>query len=305
MRYDVLDTLASQFDTYRIVRQLHDVPPHEVYEVYVDGQRAVYKTDTGSTGSAATEGRVTTFVGERTSVPVPEILLVGDEYYVAAWHPDAPAPNKGGEVDERWASIAGRGMARLHAETDPLTDEYGQFHSQNGDIAIAGHSDWHAVALAYVRRYRSVADRHGYADTMDAVVEFLNDRPDLFEGVGGPVCCHGWATPEHVSIRGDQVGCMVDFEHAIAAPGEFDYWRTILPTFSHESDTMRQAFRDGYESLRSLPTGFEDRKPIYILLNEIYYIESLYIQNQHGPEKTAERAEWIRSSIVEKLDNLS
>jgi hypothetical protein len=113
MRDDVHDTLASEFDTHRIVRQLHAVPPHEVYEVYVDGRHAVYKGDTGPTGSAATEGRVTAFVREYTSVPVPEILLVGDDDYIAAWHPDAPAPDEGGDVDETWAYATGRLLATL------------------------------------------------------------------------------------------------------------------------------------------------------------------------------------------------
>jgi fructosamine-3-kinase len=98
---------------------------------------------------------------------------------------------------------------------------------------------------------------------------------------------------------------MIDFEHAIAAPGEFDYWRTALPALAHESDTTKQAFRDGYESIRSLPTGFTSRKPLYIMLNEIYFFESLYVQNQHGPEETDKRAKWIRNSIMEKLDNFS
>ena len=305
MRQDVHDTLASEFNTHRIVRQLHDVPPHEVYEVYVNGQHAVYKSDTGSTGNAATEGRVIAFIGEQTSVAVPRILLVGNDHYVAAWHSSAPEPDKREKVDERWAFVAGRGIATLHNETDLLIDEYGQFHPHNSDIAIAGYDDWHAAAIAYVRRYRSAPDRHGHADIVDAVVDFLNDHSDLFEGAGSPVCCHGWATPEHVTVMDDRVSCMVDFEHAIAAPGEFDYWRTVLPTFSHETNGLERTFREGYESIRSLPTGFKHRKPLYKLLNLIYYFESLYVQNQHRPEETAKRAEWIRDSVIETLDSLS
>lgn len=305
MRQDVHDTLASEFNTYRIVRQLHNVPPHEVYEVYVNGRHAVYKSDTGPTGNAATEGRVIAFLGEQTSTAVPRILLVGDDYYVATWQPNAPTSDEGEEVDEMWAFAAGRGIATLHNETDLLIDEYGQFRPQNSNIAIDGYDDWHTAAIAYVRRYRSVPDRHGYTDTVDAVIDFLNNRSDRFEGAGRPVCCHGWATPEHVTVMDGRVSCMVDFEHAIAAPGEFDYWRTVLPTFNHDTNGLEQTFREGYESVRSLPTGFERRKPFYELLNLIYYFESLYVQNQHGPEETAKRAEWIRNSVTKTLDDLS
>lgn len=304
MKRDAHNTLTSEFETHRIVRQLHDVPPHEVYEVYVNGRRAVYKGNTGPTGNAATEGRVMALIGKQTSVAVPRILRVGDTHYVAAWHLDAPTPEEGEEFNETWAFVAGRGIATLHNETDQLIDEYGQFRLQNGDIAITGYDDWHAAAIAYLRRYRSVPNRHGYADVVDRVIDALNDRSDLFEGAGSPVCCHGWATPEHVSVVDNRVGCMVDFEHAIAAPGEFDYWRTVLPTFSHDTNGLKRVFREGYESVRSLPAGFKRRKPLYVLLNLIYYFESLYVQDQHGPEETAKRAEGIRESVIETLDGV-
>ncbi|MDH5018647.1 hypothetical protein [Halobacterium rubrum] len=73
--------LVSQFESYSVQRQLHGVPPHEVT---VDGQPAVCKRDTGPTGGAGVEGRVTRFVGERTSVPVPKIPAVGDDWHEAA-----------------------------------------------------------------------------------------------------------------------------------------------------------------------------------------------------------------------------
>ena len=304
MRRDIHDTLAAQFEEHRVVRRLRDVPPHEVYEVRVDGRRAVCKVDAGPTGNAGVEGRVTAFVGERTSVPVPEILHVGGDRYVAAWHPDAPAPGVDRTVDGEWAAAAGRGLATLHAETAPLLDGYGRFESRGDDIVVEGHDDWHAAALADVRRRRPILARYGHADVADAVIDALRDRPDAFEGAGGPVCCHGWATPEHVATPDGRVACVVDFEHALAAPGEYDYWRTVLPTFAGD-DATRRAFREGYDSVRSLPAGVERRAPFYVLLNEVYYVQSLYVQERRGPEETAERAAWLRNSVRERLEALS
>lgn len=301
---DVHDALASQFSTHRVVRQLHDVPPHEVYEVFVEGRRAVYKGDIGPTGNAGTEGRVIAFIGEQTSVPVPEILLVEDDYYVAAWHPYAPAPEES-EANEEWANAAGRGLARLHNETESSFNEYGWFCSQDGGLSVTGYEDWHSAAIAYIHRHQSVLAQHDHADMAEIVIDFLNDHPDAFGGTDGPVCCHGWATPEHVSVVDGRIACLVDFEHAIAAPGEFDYWRTVLPAFNHENGAAVQSFRDGYESIRSLPAGFKHRKPLYVLLNLIYYLESLYVQNQHGQDATAERAERFRDSIIETVDSLA
>lgn len=134
MKRRVRDALASTFETYRFERRLHDVPPHEVWEVRVDGARAVCKYDTGSTGSAGAEGRTMAF--------------------------------------------------------------------DDGD------------------------------------------------------------------------------------------------------DDSRRAFRDGYESVRDLPGDLDRRRRQYELLALVYYLESLYVQDQHDADATAERAAWFRDAIADALDAL-
>jgi Ser/Thr protein kinase RdoA (MazF antagonist) len=136
------------------------------------------------------------------------------------------------------------------------------------------------------------------------VLSVLRTYPEVFADVGDPVCCHGWATPEHVATSDGEVVCLVDFEHAIAAPGEFDYWRTVTPTFGAD-ESGRQAFREGYESVRALPAGFESRRRLYGLLNLVYYFESLYVQDQHDPDTTANKAEELRTAVADLLDTLS
>lgn len=297
------DALAADFETHSIERQLHDVPPHEVREVAVDGRRAVCKRDTGPTGSAGIEGRATAFVGEHTDVPVPEVLTVGDSHYVAAWHPDAPNPDDERDADEAWARAAGRGLATLHAQTAPRLDGYGAFGIAGDGLALPEADSWREAALAVVRERRGLLAEHGHADVADAVVDFLRERPDAFAGAGDPALCHGWWTPAHVAVSDGEVTCVVDFEHALAAPGEWDYWRTVLPTF--DGGDAQAAFRAGYESVRELADGFETRRPLYVALIGTYYVESLYVQDQHGPEATAARADFLRESVFDALDALA
>lgn len=302
MTDEIHDRLGAQFDSYSVVRQIHDVPPHEVYEVTVDGQRAVYKRDTGETGSARLESYVMNFLSAETTAPVPEVLDRGGDDYVAEWHPDAPAPDGEFEADETWAEAAGRGLARLHEETAGYVDGYGQFQPEGragGDSRLftTGHATWHAAAIEFVDEYRPTLERYGHGDVAADAVEFLEAHPDAFAGAGEPVCCHGWATPEHVSVKDSEVVCLVDFEHAIAAPGEFDYWRTVMPTFGPELDERAETFRESYETVRPLPDGFADRQPFYALLNLVYFFESLYVQDQHDPEATEQKAEQLRESV--------
>jgi Ser/Thr protein kinase RdoA (MazF antagonist) len=301
---EIAERLDARFDDHEVRRRLHDVPPHEVYEVLVDGRRAVYKGDTGPTGNAEMEGQVMAAVADHTSVTVPETLFVGDGYYVAAWHPDAPSAEAEHEADEEWARAAGRGLATLHAETVPFVDAYGAFRAGEA-FAVHECDNWHAAAVEYVEDRRPVLDRYGHADVADRVLDHLAGRPGAFAGAGEPVCCHGWATPEHVAVADGEVACMIDFEHAIAAPGEYDYWRTVFPAFGPGENEPRTAFREGYESVRSLPAGFERRAPYYGLLNAVYHFESLYVQERNDPEETERKAVRLRSRVDAILDDLA
>lgn len=304
MKEHVRARLASRFEEVEVGEQLHDVPPHEVWAVVVDGERAVCKFDTGPTGKAGVEGRVTAFVGEQTSVPVPEVLAVGDDWFAAAWHPDAPAPDVERELTVEWARAAGRGLATLHAETAPHLDSLGRVTTGTTESAIDvdGHDTWHEAALDYVARLEATLSEYGHGDVVARARERLQARPDVFDGAGDPVLCHGWWSPEHVAVQDGGVACVVDFEHTIAAPGEWDIWRAILPLF--DGGEPQAAFREGYESVRPLKDGVEDRQNAFVLLHSLYFFESLYVQAQHDEAATEKRADWIRERVEESLDEL-
>lgn len=327
----VHERLDAQFDDYEIKQQLHDVPPHVVHEITVNGHRAVLKRDTGPTGSAAMEGTVMRFVDVETTVPVPTVIAIGEDSVITEWHPEAPRPAETSETDdaltadETWAYATGRALASLHDESASAIQGYGTFepttmppadevtpddadastsHRESVQLDTTGSTTWHEAAMAFVRRHGSVASDHGHADVVDRVLDRLATRPDPFVDADAPVCCHGWASPEHVTVRDAAVTCMVDFEHAIAAPAAFDYHRTMLTVFDDTATSERRAFTAGYESIRDLPADSAQHRSWYAILNGIYFFESLSVQDQHDPETTAERARYIRSHIDDVLDEL-
>lgn len=216
-----IDPLAERFESHRVEERLHDVPPHEVLAVVVEGRRAVFKRDRGPTGRAGVEGRVLSLVGETTDLPVPTVLAVGPDWFLAAAHPAAPTPETVAEPDERWARVAGRGLARLHEGTAPAMAGYGSLAvGADGGLARPTEPDWHAAALERVRERRATLERYGHAEAADRVLAWLEEHPAAFAGAGEPVCCHGWWAPEHVPVREGAVRCVLDLEHAVAAPGE-------------------------------------------------------------------------------------
>lgn len=296
------DRLASRFTEYSVARCLHDVPPHEVYEVRVDDRRAVYKGTTGPTGRAATEGHVMRFVDEHTTVPVPTVRVVGDSWFLMDWNSAAPTPDAESGATDPWVSAAGRALARLHDDSTPAVDGYGD-PEPAGDVVSAPQDDWHAAAVAYLRHRHEPLARYGHADVVDAAVDALTDRPDAFAGAGDSVLCHGWWTPAHVAVEDDRATCVVDFEHALAAPAEYDYWRTVILAF--EDAEGADALRAAYESVRPLPAGRTDRAPFFRLLCLVYYFESLHVQAQYGPEETRRRAEGLRETTFDLIGKIA
>jgi len=295
---DARERLHEIDASYELDERLHDVPPHQVWALDRDGERGVLKFDTGPAGSAHTEGIVTRFVGNHTPVPVPRVRRVGDDWYLADWNPDAPAPDGSHAADESWARAAGRALARLHTDSAPRVDGYGVPERNDGRL-VAPQDTWHEAALAALRRRRTLLSGSGYADVVAAVLDHLRSHPDAFAGTGPSVCCHGWWSPEHVAVDGD-VCCVVDFEHAMAAPAGWDYLRAVRPTFA---DGDAAVFRAGYESVRPIPAGVDrtESRRALDLLGETYYLVSLFVQDQHTPAATERRAEAFADRIYDRI----
>lgn len=343
MTRNVESALATHYDQFEIRQQLHDVPPHAVYEVVVDGQRAVCKVARGETVAVGAEAAVVDHVDRRTDVPVPSILAADADSYVATWVDGLPGEDEVPQPDEipnDYARAMGATMGRLHEATADQFPRPGvprfsdDTPEEGGFLTVETSEDWHAVARAFLTELRNRLADIGRADPADEVLGLLDDRPDLFEGAGRPVLCHGNVFPEHVAFERDDAGepverdggdvpgqrgepakprhpgaltALVDFEHALVAPAEYDYWRTAFPVF-HARDLDPQptcsAFREGYESVQSLPLGVERRREAWLLVITVTYFLALDVQNRGiGPDER-EQAEGMAGWVTDTVESL-
>ncbi|WP_327053358.1 phosphotransferase family protein [Halomicrococcus gelatinilyticus] len=312
---DVHDALASHSDEYEVRGLLHEVPPHATYEVALDGQRAVCKLATSDEGDPATEARLLQHVDRTTSIPVPHVLAVGDDHFVAAWSDDVPEDPC--DVDESRARTIGAGLARLHEET--AFDAPGFFRSTDEGVAsndgrvtdgpaLDARESWPATVRAFLEDRRACLADHErgrtYVDAADDALALLRERPELLDGAGDPVLCHGNYLPEHVGVYDGDVTCVIDFEHALAGPAEYDYWRTALPLLGNEDEAVEAAFRAGYESVRPLPDGFDEREEVYRLVNTASYVRSLFLQGNVTGEEAERRADRMTEYVRKTVDAL-
>ncbi|MGA9402389.1 hypothetical protein [Haladaptatus sp.] len=134
----IRERLESHTKKYEIGRELHDVPPHVTHEVRFGGKRAICKRATSAEGDPAMEARIMQFLEATTSVPVPHVLAVGEDYFVAEW--DDAVPDDG-SVNESGARTIGAGLATLHDEA--RFDSFGFLEAKDGELALNARKSWH------------------------------------------------------------------------------------------------------------------------------------------------------------------
>lgn len=301
------ESLASHAENYEVVRKLHDVPPHVTHEVRMDRKRAVCKRATNGEGNPAMEARAMQFLETNTSVPVSHVLAVGDDYFVAEW--DEEVPEDGG-VNEKDAHTIGAGLATLHDETRATFESYGFLEAKDGELALDAHGSWHETVCNLLAGRRDFLRNRGYDADAEAATDalaFVRERPKLLRGAGEPALCHGNYVPDHIGRDDDGVTTVIDFEHALVGPGEYDYWRTAIPTFTGPNgvdETLEGAFRTGYESVRPLSPGFNRRESVYRLITVVSFLRSLRLQRQQTGEEAARTAARFRDDVYQLVDSI-
>ena len=313
--YEELPTaLTVQFDDVTVGETLHDVPPHRVFEVSVDGTRAVCKRSVESRATAGIEGRVMRYVGHETSVPVPELLAIGEDWYLAAWCADAPAepPDDEKRLERSWLRTAGRTLATLHADATfdrpGLLAIDGNPTDSSTEIRVDAPPDgsWSEALDDLLAVYESSLRETRYRNSIATARTFLTDFADRFDVLGDrePALLHGWFTPEHVAVSDGEPTCVLDFEHALVGSPEWDYWRTAVPLFVgpawEKPPDAEDIFRRAYESVRPLPAGFDDRADAYRAFVAASHLDSLATQRGID-EQTRELADFLAEYIVETL----
>ena len=321
MTQDVASALAANFERHEIDAQLQKVPPHAVYEVRVDGRRAVCKVARGPTAEPETEAAVIDHVDRHTDLPVASVLAAGEGYFVASWLDGLPTDDAvpgSADIDEAYARALGRTLGRLHGATAgtfarPGFPRVGRWDDSGGALAVDTRTRWVDVVRDFLDGLADDLSGTDWVDPVREVRRLVDECPEVFAGAGDPVLCHGNLLPDHVGFATDGDGdpaapaAIVDFEHALVAPGEYDFWRTATPVFGPPNDSPSPgmaAFRRGYESVRPLPDDFERRRDGHLLLNLASYFLALAVQqNGIGPDERP-KAEGMSETVSDLVSTV-
>ncbi|MFB6220106.1 MAG: phosphotransferase family protein [Halolamina sp.] len=299
--------LERHTEDYQVVRELHRIRPHATYEVRFRGERAVCKLATHPLGDPELEAHILQYVGAETSVPVPEVLAVGDDHFVARWCDGLP--NEAPERDEERIRALGRGLATLHEETAADFDRTGFLRvGDDGTLAVDADRRWSDTLLALLKRREQFLDTVGYGHLAREAADWLRANHERFNSVDDAVLVHGNYFGEHVAVEDSETSAVIDFEHALAASPEWGYLRTALPVFGANAthDVPERVFREAYESVRPLPAGFDQRRDAYVALNAVSYLRSLHLQRGDIDDRqaVARRARLFAERLGDRLQGL-
>ncbi|SFR97924.1 Predicted kinase, aminoglycoside phosphotransferase (APT) family [Halomicrobium zhouii] len=302
MTRDVHDVLESHANSYTVHRVLHDVPPHRVYEVTVDGVRAACKLAREPRATPSIEARVIEHAERETDVPVPNVLTVGDGYFLTEWCDDAPDDQVA--VTESGARAMGASLATLHAQTS--FQSTGLFGGSD-TLAVRSEDTWSETLRERLSAVHDDLAGTGYEDVSERALAFVDDHRTFFDAADDAVLVHGDFVPSHVTFDQDEVSRVVDWEHAIAGPGEYDFARTVLHVFDNparENERHSEAFRSGYESVRELPAGSDLRRRAYKALIFAFDIRQGYVQDQRPAEELEQFNERFRELAFRIIDDV-
>ena len=311
MTRSVHDALASHSVETTVHRRLHDVRPHEVYEVTYDGQPAVCKVARHPIGDPELEGRLLEFVDAKTPVPVPPVLAVGPDHFVAGWCTDLPDDPT---VDEARSRAMGATLARLHESASEHFDAPGHLAVENDAVTLDADERWSETLRTFLEDRRRFLEPRGDGDVATEVLGLVEAFPDAFDDVGAPTLLHGNALPAHVGIDRSadpaRTTRVIDFEHALVGPPAFDLLRSIGPMFgppgaTHDPDG-RAALLEGYASIRPLPVDLDETLRRLGVVNGVSYLRALHLQraDRDEPQSVARRARAIARNVEETARKL-
>jgi len=302
MTRDIHDVLESYASSYSVHRLLHDVPPHRVYEVTVDGVRAACKLARDSRAAPSVEGRVIEHVERETDVPVPHVLTVGDGYFLTEWCDDAPDDQV--SVTESEARALGASLGTLHTQT---SFESTGLLGESSTLTVRAQDTWSETLGEILSGVHDDLAGTGYEDVSERALSFVDCHREFFDAAGDAVLIHGDFVPSHVTFDQGEVCRVVDWEHAIAGPGEYDFARTELHVFDNparENERHRDAFRAGYESVRELPSGSELRRRAYKALIFAFDIRQGFVQDQRTSEERERFNDRFRDLAFRIIDDV-
>lgn len=295
-----LESVLSDAFPETVVTDLSTVAgdgPNPVVTVQTEGgNRFVVKfaTATEHIVDLRRELTVTNYVRRETDVPVvaPVRYNFEDEWpaYVVFPHAD------GRTLEDALASVpqylhpelfsnVGEMLATLHSQTS--FDRFGEIVPTGpASFEIKSPAEWPEQFARHLADHVEALQGTQFEDIAEEVwSEVSNQLRDLETGAN-PVLLHGDIGEGNVLYTGTDVSGIVDWERAFAGHPEYDLCRAEVRYFLNDwgrPSHLQAMFYSGYRSVRTLSSGFENRRRWYLAT---FYLLALTQYSEWAPTVT-------------------
>ncbi|WP_458207467.1 phosphotransferase family protein [Haladaptatus sp. NG-SE-30] len=295
--------LATHADEYRIKRELPSRAPNAVYEVTLDGRRAVCKVVSGDDAQIRKDALATRYVYEQTPIPISRVLAIEDDCAIFEWAEgityDADTNRA---LREHRLRNAGATLATLHESTSFVACGY--LNCRDGELTLDARETWAALLATILDGWCDDLVGTRFEEAGESVQSFVREHGDGFTAVSGPEFVHGDYQPANLLFEDESVAAVLDWEFCFAGAGEFDLCRAEREFFdwhtAPEDDDLRGSIREGYESVRTLPPGFEWRRHVYravLKLDPMRFFEAWNGQVENADEMAESMCSFVHDEL--------
>ena len=224
------------------------------------------------------------YVADRTSVPVPRILVFKEEpeldvepYFVTERVRGKNLAESIGKLDqgtrERVVTHAGKTLGDMHSNIG--FEGFGRLALDNGRLVVDELSwDWSAFFSDLVIEYIDRLAETPFDDLQETARNHLDGAIDCIDHTGPPRLVHDDFRPANMLFdpeQSDPITAVLDWQFALAADAEYHIARTeflfIDPAFqdAETRNRLREKLYEGYREYSDFEAseGFEKRRTVY------------------------------------------
>lgn len=276
----------------------------------------VEKQNTDWNARFETEPYVLDSIHQETCVPVPECVARDTsestipEYYhiLRKMKGYAPAENSsqpafrdlGEDTKKRILHQVGENIANLH---QIQFEDFGEVRVGNKQLTIEKVGGWSDLFKEMISFWIDQVEGGEFDDLVPEIRKAVESNLYLIENVETPVLVHREIDTKNILVEEGELSAILDWEACVAGHGEFDLatteGRMIVHSFSTDSvwEKYRKELYNGYENVRNLEDGWEERRQLYLLY-------PMTLEMAFHSKKSPNTEEVIKDRTRKILDNL-
>jgi len=290
--------------------------PKNSFVIKINGLSDINEEKIDWDASFETEPYILDLVRQKTDIPVPKPVARDTskstipEYYHIIRKMEGNAPTthssqksfkelKESEKKQILQQI-GQNIAKLH---QVQFENFGELKIKNREITVDKAKNWSELFQQITSFWIDQVENGKFNDLVPELRQAIRNNLGLIENVETPVLVHREIDAKNILIKDGELTAILDWEYCVAGHGELDLvtteGRIIESNFSKDTnwEKYRKELYKGYESIRPLQKGWQQRRHLYLLFPLIWEMAFHPDSGTNSEEKIRERTRKVLKQL--------